>query len=46
MLVCNVLLIALAAAAVLGYVWPALAGGVLAVATLLALLERRARSVA
>ena len=43
-LVCNVLLVALAGAAALGYVWLALAAGALAVASLLALLERRARS--
>ena len=43
-LVCNVLLIVLAGAAALGYTWSALAASALAVASLLALLERRARS--
>ena len=43
-LVCNVFLIGCAAMAALGYIWLALAVGVLAVASLLALLERRARS--
>ncbi len=43
-LACNAVLIFLAGAAALGAVWPAIAGGALAVAWLLAVLERRARS--
>ncbi len=45
-LACNAVLIACAGAAALGYVWPAMAGAALAVAVLLAILERRARTAA
>ena len=40
---CNAVLIVFAGAAALGYVWPAMAGAALAVAVLLAILERRPR---
>ncbi len=43
-LACNLGLILLAGAAALGHVWPALGASVLAVALLLAALERRARA--
>ncbi len=43
-LACNGVLILFAVAASLGYVWPGIAGGVLAAALLLAILERRAGS--
>ncbi len=43
-LACNAVLIVLAGAAAVGYPWTALAGAVLAVAVLLAALERRARA--
>ena len=45
-LACNAVLMACAGAAALGYVWPAMAGAGLAVAVLLAILERRARPAA
>ena len=43
-LACNVILVILAGGATHGYVWPALAVGALCVASLLAMLERRACS--
>ena len=46
MLACNAVLMACAGAAALGYVWPAMAAAALAVAVLLAILERRARPAA
>ncbi len=45
-LACNAVLIVFAGAATLGYVWPAMAAAALAVAVLLAILERRARTAA
>ena len=45
-LACNAVLIVFAGAAAWGYVWPAMAGAALAVAVLLAILERRARPAA
>ena len=45
-LACNAVLIACAGAAASGYAWPAMAGAALAVAVLLAILERRARPAA
>ena len=45
-LACNAVLMACAGAAALGYVWPAMAGAGLAVAVLLAILERRGRPAA
>ncbi len=45
-LACIAVLMACAGAAALGYGWPAMAVGALAVAVLLAILERRARPAA
>jgi UDP-N-acetylmuramyl pentapeptide phosphotransferase/UDP-N-acetylglucosamine-1-phosphate transferase len=45
-LLCNAALVALSGVAASGYAWPALGGGALAVALLLAALERRAGAAA